>query len=319
MKISYNSELETINTPIKAYVLGLYYADGFVTYKPESHSYFSGVSLHRDDKKVLEDIQKSLPIFIQTIGTNGVCTIRLNKKKACEDLIKNGVLPNKSAANKDNTIFPNIPVSLYHHFIRGFFDGDGSIFFATKHLPRNSKGFTFTSCNYFLIKKIREILYNEGIFMKFSWIRGGSSVIRDKEIVFNTLTFYLECRDISIIKKAFKYLYKDADVYMQRKYDTFTKWYEKDRNYTVCTRCGNPKALIHGVKNPRIVCYKCSRYSLIGKTYYDNLKPKQCKYCKGTVMVGNGLVKSRIDGKVVSKMFLCRNCNRSTCIKLCAP
>lgn len=37
MKINYNSELENIDSPEKAYILGLYYSDGYVTYNPKSN------------------------------------------------------------------------------------------------------------------------------------------------------------------------------------------------------------------------------------------------------------------------------------------
>ena len=41
----------------------------------------------------------------------------------CKDLTNLGCCPNKTRALK----FPNIPNSLYKHFIRGFLDGDGCI------------------------------------------------------------------------------------------------------------------------------------------------------------------------------------------------
>lgn len=41
-KYFYNSELAKIDSPEKAYLLGLYYADGFVSYDSEKYSYFSG-------------------------------------------------------------------------------------------------------------------------------------------------------------------------------------------------------------------------------------------------------------------------------------
>ena len=41
MKYYYNNEFENIDTPNKAYILGLFYADGFVTYNEEKYRYFS--------------------------------------------------------------------------------------------------------------------------------------------------------------------------------------------------------------------------------------------------------------------------------------
>ena len=81
MKISYNSEFEVINTPEKAYVLGLYYADGYVIYNPKTHTYFSAIGLKDYDEDLLNNIQEKLPIFIIQKSANNMISIRLNKNE----------------------------------------------------------------------------------------------------------------------------------------------------------------------------------------------------------------------------------------------
>ena len=315
MKISYNSELEKIDTQEKAYVLGLYYADGYVIYDKERSCYFSGIGLKNTDEELLNSIQSKLPIFLIQSTRNNMLVLRLNKKKACEDLMKNGVFLSKSGKNKDKVVFPNISPSLYSHFIRGFFDGDGSIFFSLGG-NNNSKGFSFVSNNYFLVKKIQQILYYEGIPMKFSYKRGGHSIIRGKTIIFKTLTFQLECRNAAIIKLASKYLYKDAILYMKRKYEKMNKWFYREKD--LCPRCGSDNTVYMDKHSSprRVKCYKCNRISSVGKIYHDNIKPKKCKYCGSSNIVGNGFTKSRIDRRPVSKCFLCRNCNKNLYVKI---
>jgi len=53
------------------------------------------------------------------------CYIAIARKKIINDLVKNGCVQNKS---KTGTLFPyKIGEDLYPDFIRGFFDGDGSL------------------------------------------------------------------------------------------------------------------------------------------------------------------------------------------------
>jgi len=50
--------------------------------------------------------------------------IRITSKEMVSDLIKHGCFPNKTFTLR----FPNINQKLIHHFMRGYFDGDGSIY-----------------------------------------------------------------------------------------------------------------------------------------------------------------------------------------------
>ncbi len=53
-----------------------------------------------------------------------------------EDLCKHGCVPNKSLILE----FPKtVPSDLIHHFIRGYFDGDGSVFITRKKWIRTPK------------------------------------------------------------------------------------------------------------------------------------------------------------------------------------
>ena len=53
------------------------------------------------------------------------CYFRINQKEICEQLISHGCLPNKSLILQ----LPNtVPNNLLRHFIRGYSDGDGTIY-----------------------------------------------------------------------------------------------------------------------------------------------------------------------------------------------
>jgi intein-encoded DNA endonuclease-like protein len=125
-KYQYDENIfETIDTEEKAYWLGFIYADGNVN--DNNKGYLSRLTIGIKDK---EHILK----FIEFIGSdetmmterNGYYFVVVNSKKMCLDLYNKGVVPRKSLIAE----FPSeniIPKNLIRHFIRGYFDGDGSI------------------------------------------------------------------------------------------------------------------------------------------------------------------------------------------------
>lgn len=79
-----------------------------------------------------------------------------------EDLVQWGIVPCKTYS----FVTPDIPKQLYSHYFRGYFDGDGSIFFVRKIiLPSqcdvNIAGFKHN------IEKMIEILKEFGIQGKY--------------------------------------------------------------------------------------------------------------------------------------------------------
>lgn len=115
---NYFSEIDSRD---KAYILGLIYADGCNT----RHSIV--ITLHKNDIKLLEQIRDLVfldPIPIK-VKKDNCATLYIHNKQIKEDLeYKWGVIPNKSL----QTVFPNNLNSKYYaDFIRGYFDGDGSI------------------------------------------------------------------------------------------------------------------------------------------------------------------------------------------------
>lgn len=121
---------ETIDTPEKAYWLGLLYADGHVTKEKDRVI----ISLQERDGYLVEQ-------FAKDINYTGVieddCArpygddrtfpqkrVRVNSRKMASDLIRHGCLPNKTF----NLSYPYwLEENLRPHFARGFIDGDGWI------------------------------------------------------------------------------------------------------------------------------------------------------------------------------------------------
>lgn len=126
---------EIIDTEQKAYWLGFLYADGCVN----SNDALVLV-LAAKDKAHVEQFKKDVgytgPVYTKAAKTSVIGKkvvrsgfqygIAICRKKLCEDLIRLGCTRRKSLTLQ----FPTpdqVPDHLLRHFIRGYFDGDGSI------------------------------------------------------------------------------------------------------------------------------------------------------------------------------------------------
>lgn len=107
-------------TKDSAYVLGLISADGCVNER--YHHY--GIELSSKDRPLLENVRKIMKFTKEVEKSRSTFRLRIDNKAIYEDVTRKGILPRKSKTIK----FPDVPEELLNHFIRGFFDGDGSIY-----------------------------------------------------------------------------------------------------------------------------------------------------------------------------------------------
>lgn len=122
---------ENIDTEKKAYWLGFIYADGCVSKSKDNRINHLGIKLSSKDINHLYKFKSdfNLPHEIKLRKENGFgggfesAMIRLTSKELVNDLIKIGCVPNKTFIIQ----FPQINENLYSHFMRGYFDGDGTI------------------------------------------------------------------------------------------------------------------------------------------------------------------------------------------------
>ena len=116
-----------IDTEEKAYWLGFLYADGCV------HSNNYEISVNITDKEHIEKFKAAIKAFNHNIteiqdkrfqNAKTLYQFSIRDKQLHQDLIKWGCIPQKSLLiNK----IPNIPRDYVSHFLRGQFDGDGSL------------------------------------------------------------------------------------------------------------------------------------------------------------------------------------------------
>jgi hypothetical protein len=128
-----------IRSQNQAYVLGFIWADGSVNKRSGL-----GITLKTDDQEVLEFIRKQLqsdaPIRPQIVQGREYSRLSINRLTLTEALLKLGLTSNKS---QNNAQIPNINPALIRHFLRGLFDGDGSIWENTGFRANFSGGYNF--------------------------------------------------------------------------------------------------------------------------------------------------------------------------------
>lgn len=219
---------KTINTKDKAYFLGLIYSDGSVNKQLTEMK----ISLQEKDKYILE-------LFSRYIDTNK--PLRLIKKKKLhhsnmynfvievkvivEDLYLLGVHPRKSW-ELDIPGFDTIPEKLYHHFVRGFFDGDGSV--STSKETRKGRNviytkplFSFTGTQE-ACTSLRKLV-NEKIDSKATSL---TRRYKDKEFS----SYSINWTGVGNAKRFYEYLYKDCgDLFLSRKKEKFEEFFSPCR------------------------------------------------------------------------------------------
>lgn len=128
----------------------------------------------------------------------------LNSDYIYDDLVRLGLSPNKSLTLK----FPNVPDKFVNHFIRGCWDGDGSVYFDK---TSNSIFASFVSGSKDFISGILHHLTNNGLPERRLKKRGNS--------------YYFRYTGRKCCQLA-KYLYKDADesMWLNRKYELFKRF-----------------------------------------------------------------------------------------------
>lgn len=202
---------DSINTPEKAYWLGFIMADGCIcTSSKTCPNSRLDIILKDIDGQHLEKLKKAFcysgDISYKTIyDKRGFETrhaeLRVNSKDMCRALEKYSVVPRKTGKEE---IPDALDKSLYVDFIRGFFDGDGSVAKGTKmHQYR----FKLGSSSMKIIKQIQSWFTDYGIDINYGI-----------ETQYSMPFYILEKSGMNDCLKIFHILYDDATVYLDRKY-----------------------------------------------------------------------------------------------------
>jgi len=127
-----NEEFFSVWTPQMAWVLGLFFTDGYIMESGKGLR----VALTSVDKDMLSNVrnhmqsQRPIEAKEQKAGRQYIYSLQFFRERLRHDLLDLGLFQRKSLT----MCFPNVPEPFVRHFIRGCWDGDGSIY-----IGRNAK------------------------------------------------------------------------------------------------------------------------------------------------------------------------------------
>ena len=200
---------DTIDTPTKAYFLGLIAADGFV-------GELNNFAIYSIDKSILLEFKNKLNFSGDlTVGhgnfensKNGYY-LRFSSKQIVESLNKLGISTNKSLTFDK---MPDIKDEYKKDFIRGYFDGDGSATFGYR-----------TYDNKYTYPRLSILIMGvEGLLLEMAEILNLKSFYIQKSKTPEIKVLRINNKEDLI--KIYHIFYDDADVYLERKRDKIEKY-----------------------------------------------------------------------------------------------
>ena len=191
----------SIDDEVSAYVLGFFYADASVRNVNSRWVVEIGLAYKDYDHlcKIRDWLSPDRNIRVRNVVCNGksypTCRLIVYSKTIIENLVALGCTPNKTLT----LTFPTdkqVPRNLLHHFMRGYFDGDGTI----------GKSRSHTLC----IQSTREFLVEY------------FNVLSDYGVTMTKITKPSGCYSISKggrnqLRIIHKFLYNDSHIHLERK------------------------------------------------------------------------------------------------------
>jgi hypothetical protein len=199
---------DVIDNQDKAYWLGFFAADGYNHLSKGCIEF----RLHNKDREILNkfktSIQSNNPIWLYK---SAYCNITLYSKHLCGTLASYGL----GQAKTYTLTIPKLNNELMRHFIRGYFDGDGCF----SVIPRKDRRteskiyqFNITGMSGPLLIIQKHLVDNIGI-----------KLLPLKTRV-STIAVTLHYNGRSVCKRILDYLYKDSNLYLERKYNKYIKY-----------------------------------------------------------------------------------------------
>ena len=207
---------DNIDSEVKAYWLGFLFADGYIRERKSGNSLEMKLSLKDKDhlKKFRTHVESNHQIkesktkvkYKNGVSESSMCHLAIYSSSIVQSIKKHGIHSKKTFTIQ----FPNIQKNLISHFIRGYFDGDGSFSFN----PKKYKTHTNIVCASDLFRKQVLNILNEN---KIGASDYGRFTIHIQDKIGN-LDFY-------------NYIYNNATLYLKRKkekYEEFRRYYKYD-------------------------------------------------------------------------------------------
>lgn len=201
-----HDKFKEIKNEHDAYWLGFMYADGYIS-KRGTESSVIGVALAMKDIKHLDKFSTYLNSNYKVkkyTSTGGFskgkeyCRLLITSESIATNLDKHGCHYNKTHILKP----PNLDKELTKHFVRGYFDGDGSIFKTGDSFHVNIVG-TYEMCLF-----IRDYFYDLNL------IKSQTKIDKRKD---DHQVFYTRFGGNQQVYRAMNHLYQESTIYLDRK------------------------------------------------------------------------------------------------------
>lgn len=217
-KYHYNHAFfKDIQTEEQAYWCGFIMADGCVTINPANNSCELAIKLQAGDGDHLKKFNKAIDGNVPVVFFEDLCEmtdpptiskqamIRLYSEEMVHDLGKYGVIPAKSLVKK----FPeNISETLMNHFIRGYYDGNGSIFLSRERYI----GCNFATGSYDFAVGLHNYL--------------NTHMLKTSQVYKKNANCYsLRISGMRNVDNFLSYLYHNSSVWLDRKFNKKNKLY----------------------------------------------------------------------------------------------
>ena len=220
--IDYNQNAFLNEDDISYYLLGAFISDGNIDKKTHR------ASINSSDEQWISDIKNQITNNGKIIVKNNTYTFRFSEPEMIKWLIKNECVPQKSLTVK----IPTIPEKYLPDFIRGIFDGDGSVsckFYKNKSKFSKNKNLC---CKYIIsyicgssldfMQSLHTIIQSNGFECSFKSQKLRQSKLNDGRIIKPTAPQY---RIIFSSKQAYNFLkwiyYPNNRLRLNRKEDKY--------------------------------------------------------------------------------------------------
>jgi hypothetical protein len=225
-KIRYNKYFFKTWSAEMAYVLGLIYTDGNLHIRKDKSGYELGIlSFAQKDKELVEKTIKLMDCNakirfksrqeLKNTIAGELYYFSIGNNDLANDLIKLGLTPKKSLDMQ----FPEIPDEFLRHFVRGLFDGDGTVY-----LDKLTVRVKLQSGSNLFIQTLNTLMANNDFPSRTIDIS-----YREKNGVKFPVSHVICYSAKSIVKHFFEFIYHDVPpkMYYSRKYQIFKDNWDK--------------------------------------------------------------------------------------------
>ncbi len=208
INLSWN--FESIETEEQAYITGLLFADGYMTHMQ------IGLRLKISDESLVKTIRDYFSSEITLNVEPKSCGFVISSDVACKNLKRLGKVKTGEPIH-----VPRMDKSLVRHFIRGYFDGDGTIFVCNDGTRRFKGNICCVTTE--ILEEFQAILLENNISSTINKEnrKGKTMKVPEGTCVCSFDMYRLYIRKKDSIERFYHYLYDDCNIWLERKRRVF--------------------------------------------------------------------------------------------------